>query len=127
MADISYAFQIALFGFTFVIIVMFLLYVILILYKRFFERFSQKEKIVQPSNPQPEPRIAPPVFELSPQIVAAITAAVAGSLPRQDLSPARVTLTALPQPVGGGGRWADAGRKALMDGKREIEQLRRRG
>lgn len=127
MLDISYVFQITLFGFAFVCVTMFLLYLILILYKHFFENFKKNDKEIRLSTPQPQLRSAPPAAGLSPQIVAAITAAVAGSLPRQDIAPGAATITALAQQTGGESRWADAGRKALMDGKRGIEQLRRRG
>jgi len=108
-------------------VILYLLYAIIALFNRIFYRPAKAEG----PGPSAPPREAKPAVSsspgLSPRIVAAITAAVAGYMQAEGSSPGKITITVPSRLKGTGGSWVTMGRMGLLNGRLEHERLRRKG
>ncbi len=127
MDRLIYALQVTLIGFSVVMAILFLLYLVFELFNRIFHRPAKAEG-PGPSAPSRDakPAVLSSSAGLSPRIVAAITAAVAGYMQAEGLSPGKITVTLPPRPTGTGSSWVAMGRKRLLEGSLELERLRLR-
>ena len=126
MGQMDFALQVLLLGFSVVVFTLFLLYGVVSLFNRIFYRI----KGIQPATDAAEQgktavRTAPGLA-ISPQAVAAVTAAVCRYMQTDASHPAKITIYGGGRKTGAAKSWAAAGRKALHKSSLEIERLRRR-
>jgi len=121
-----FALQITGLGLSVVFIAFILLYGVMVVYKHLFSRLiGAGEPNLQPQ-PRRESEALPPSVKISPHLVAAITAAVGCYQQPEEIHLATDKGLTTSLQASGGSRWADAGRKTLMDGKLRLENMRRK-
>ena len=124
MDKLDFALQVMVVGFTVVLVTLFLLYGILIVFSRIFN----KKEIKDPKSETAAK--SPPKVEAGADnstLTAVITAAIYSYLESYAPSISAATIRVTAQPVGGGATnsWQLIGRRHLMEGKAELETTRR--
>jgi Na+-transporting methylmalonyl-CoA/oxaloacetate decarboxylase gamma subunit len=116
------AFLVLIVGFLVVMLILFLLYLLLVLFSRlFYHQSVESPASIEIERGKPE---LTPSF-LSPQLKAAITAAVYQYL-SEPLQGSRIAITIHQDQLLSRSGWAAAGRKALLESRWELELLRRK-
>lgn len=124
MERLEYGIQIVFLGLIMVLLTLFLLYMAIALYDRFF-RSGQKNRSGKVCLPEEMIQIPPLHGKLPPRIVATIIGAVTGIL-HQDIDFGTVNVLIRPAQPGAASKWAAAGRKTAFEGRLELEKLRRK-
>lgn len=126
MDKLEYALQILLLGFSVVMFTLFLLYGIISLFNRIFDRPAEKQA-KQGVHPQRFHEINRTSSDLPPRVAAAVTAAVFHYLQLQGTAPSQAAISVQALQPSPQKCWAAAGRKNLLEKRLEHEQLRRKG
>lgn len=132
MAKIETAWQIFALGILVTMLALFFLYIVLALFSRILKRTvgsgqRKSEDAAPPTGSRrPSQREAiPDQNRRDPRVMAAIAAAVHAYLTGYETESPRLTITpAEPSPVLGR-KWGLAARKSLLEGRTEIENIRR--
>lgn len=125
MDKLEYALQILLLGFSVVLFTLFLLYGVFSAFKHIFYHPEEKNLSALPVNPSVKINAGLKDSGLPSRVLAAITTAVTCYL--QGRSPGSYAISVQARPNRCTGRWTTAGRKTLLEGRLELEQLRRKG
>lgn len=133
MDKLEFALMIVALGFSVVMVILFILYMLIILFGRLLNRPPRKEKTAAPQGGDSRPAVTagqgqPVRVEAAgvrPAVVAAAMAAVYSCL---ETAPGRsFVITVAPRSKQLSGPWALDGRKMMMDGRTRIDLLRRLG
>lgn len=121
MDNLEFGLRISLLGFSTVIITLFILYVVLSMFSRLSNTAPQGNDDMMPGA-----GVIDGENGISPVTVAALTAAVTRYLELTGMhgKPLAVTVESARETPRNG--WADAGRRVMMEGKLELERLRRK-
>lgn len=126
MDKLEYALMIVALGLFVVMFILFLLYILINVFGRVLNRPAQEKKTADcrfEAGTVPAAFTQAPAAGVSPAVAAAALAAVYSML---EPAPGRsFKVTATPQLEQLTGRWALEGRKLLMDGRTQIDLLRR--
>lgn len=119
--NLEFGLRVAILGFSTVLITLFILYTILVLFARLFNRMPQGEEELPPI-----PGEITGERGITPVTAAAITAAIAHCLDLNDLHGKPLAVTVERAREASRNAWASAGRRVMMEGKLELERLRRK-
>ncbi|MGI6615614.1 MAG: OadG family transporter subunit [Dethiobacteria bacterium] len=124
MADkFAFTMQLFLLGFSVVMIVLFLLYLLIALTNRLWSRLIKKDELLASPAAVPAEGLSGP----SPQLVAAITAAVNRyRAATSEQGPVRIRVTPAKAGSSPGSLWTAAGRIAQLENSNFWESLRRK-